>query len=139
MAQQQWEGQDPMVLAVLSFLDVPTLERKKLVCQKWNRLCTIAITLQKRPFRTKQELRAALEKYVKYNPKDAEEFANTYGWPINKWDVSQVQDFSLIFQTVPSSMRILVPGMCPMRQPWKPCFLGPMHSIRIFPLGIQEM
>jgi surface protein len=31
------------------------------------------------------------------NPDEAEEFATTYGWPIGRWDVSNVKDFASIF------------------------------------------
>jgi hypothetical protein len=32
--------------------------------------------------------------------KDAEEFASTHGFPMNKWDVSNNQDFSFIFEDI---------------------------------------
>jgi surface protein len=50
-----------------------------------------------RPFQSNQELEDAVTKCVKYDPNDAEEFANTYGWPIDRLDVSQVDDFSGTF------------------------------------------
>ena len=52
------------------------------------------------PFRTNEELKATVRKYInsKDNPKDAEEIARTYSWPIGKWDVSNLQDFSGVFQ-----------------------------------------
>ena len=39
-------------------------------------------------------------KFVDYHgPDQAEEFATTYGYPINKWDVSNVEDFSNLFDS----------------------------------------
>eukprot|EP00978_Attheya_sp_CCMP212_P003706 scaffold7843_cov47-Attheya_sp.AAC.1 len=91
---------------ILSFLDVPTLVRKKAVCRSWQRKFTKAVdrksyrkaSTTRRAFQSNQELRDAVNKYVKYDPDDAEEFATTYGWPIDKWDVSNVDDFTSIFQ-----------------------------------------
>jgi surface protein len=96
----QWQGQEEMILEVLQYLDVPTLVEKKLVCRRWQRLCTAVVDSKRKiqvAFETNQELRYAVQKYVDYNLDDAEEFASTYGWPIGKWDVSNIQDFSFIF------------------------------------------
>eukprot|EP00978_Attheya_sp_CCMP212_P035736 scaffold157401_cov24-Attheya_sp.AAC.1 len=41
----------------------------------------------------------AVNKYTKYNLVDAEGFAQTYGWPIARWDVSRIENFSLLFQS----------------------------------------
>jgi len=43
---------------------------------------------------TKDELFAALRKYYYEKRGNAEEMASTYCWPIGKWDVSQVTNFS---------------------------------------------
>eukprot|EP00978_Attheya_sp_CCMP212_P047982 scaffold457021_cov67-Attheya_sp.AAC.1 len=85
---------------ILSFLDIPTLVQKKVVCRSWQLLFTTTIC-QKAPtpkaFETREELREAIKKYVKYNRVDSEEFARTYGWPIGRWDVSNIEDFSWLF------------------------------------------
>eukprot|EP00978_Attheya_sp_CCMP212_P000608 scaffold1178_cov52-Attheya_sp.AAC.1 len=90
---------------ILSFLDVPTLVRNKAVCRSCKRLFTEAVDRKARSthdspraFQSNQELRDAVNKYEKYEPDDAEEFATTYGWPIDKWDVSNVDDFTSIFE-----------------------------------------
>eukprot|EP00978_Attheya_sp_CCMP212_P004803 scaffold10586_cov46-Attheya_sp.AAC.1 len=87
---------------IISFLDVPSLVRNKAVCRSWQRLFTEAVDRKApttpRAFQSGQELRGAVNKYVKYDPDDAEEFVKTYGWPIDKWDVSHVNDFTRIFQ-----------------------------------------
>eukprot|EP00978_Attheya_sp_CCMP212_P015633 scaffold40295_cov46-Attheya_sp.AAC.1 len=90
---------------ILGFLDVPTLVQKKVICHSWQRLFTDTIE-QKAPtpkaFEFNQELRSAVEKYAEYNPDDAEYFATTYGWPIGRWDVSNVVNFSDVFSGLSS-------------------------------------
>eukprot|EP00978_Attheya_sp_CCMP212_P031118 scaffold116435_cov47-Attheya_sp.AAC.1 len=85
---------------IVGFLDVPTLVKKKAVCRSWRALFTITIE-QKAPtpqtFESGDELRIAVEKYAEYNPNDAEDFATTYGWPIGRWNVSNVQNFYRVF------------------------------------------
>eukprot|EP00978_Attheya_sp_CCMP212_P033927 scaffold139664_cov55-Attheya_sp.AAC.2 len=92
---------EEMVHHILTFLDVATLAQKRTVCRLWRELCTTAID-QKAPihrtaFETNDELRGAVKKYTMYKADDAEEFAATYGWPMDKWDVSRVQNLSSIF------------------------------------------
>jgi surface protein len=86
---------------IVSFLDVPTLVRKKTVCRSWQIIFTHVIDQKAatpKAFQSREELQEAVKKYTKYNRADAEEFATTYGWPIGRWDVSHVQDFTHIFQ-----------------------------------------
>eukprot|EP00978_Attheya_sp_CCMP212_P037268 scaffold174456_cov65-Attheya_sp.AAC.1 len=85
---------------ILTFLDVPTLVQKKVVCRSWRTLFTDIIrqkAVTPKAFQTRKELRDAVHKYAKYNRVDAEEYAQTYGWPIDRWDVSHVEDFSHLF------------------------------------------
>ena len=52
------------------------------------------------PFQTNDELRrTTVWKYIKTvdNPVDTEKIGRTYGWPIGKWDVSKLEDFSHVF------------------------------------------
>jgi surface protein len=102
---------DDLWLPVLSHFDVKTLIEKKQVCRSWRVTCTEAIDAKqtsttKKAFSTNPELRAAVLKYCgwyararfrKCDPQDVEEFAKTYGYPINKWDVSDLQNFESIF------------------------------------------
>eukprot|EP00978_Attheya_sp_CCMP212_P048616 scaffold550884_cov59-Attheya_sp.AAC.1 len=86
---------------IISFLDVPTLVQKKIVCRTWQRRFTETVHRKAptpRPFNSNQELRDAVNKYANYDPDDAEGFATTYGWPMDRWDVSQVDDFRWTFQ-----------------------------------------
>jgi surface protein len=58
-------------------------------------------------FSTNHELCQAVKKYCGYNkdtiacwqcdPQEAEAFAQTYGYPINKWDISALEGFSFVF------------------------------------------
>jgi surface protein len=105
---------DDLWLLVLSHFDVKTLMEKKQVCRSWCHSCTEAMDAkQTMAFSTNQQLRQAVQKYCRYdeatesyssqhqnNPQDAEEMAQTYGYPIDKWDVSNLQDFSNIFQGI---------------------------------------
>jgi surface protein len=49
-------------------------------------------------FYGKWTLKDAVEKYCRYQKDDINEIALTYGYPINKWDVSQVVDFGGLFK-----------------------------------------
>eukprot|EP00978_Attheya_sp_CCMP212_P039525 scaffold206506_cov55-Attheya_sp.AAC.1 len=85
---------------ILSFLDVPTLVQKKAVCRSWKAVFTNTIrqkALPPKAFQSYTELKGAVGKSLRYNLVDAEEFAQTYGWPIGRWDVSHVEDFSYLF------------------------------------------
>eukprot|EP00978_Attheya_sp_CCMP212_P041886 scaffold246015_cov55-Attheya_sp.AAC.2 len=85
----------------IGFLDVSTLVKKQIVCCSWRALFTTTIE-QKAPtpqaFKTGDELQIAVKKYEQYNPNDAEEFTTTYGWPIGRWNVSNVQNFESVFE-----------------------------------------
>jgi surface protein len=87
-------------LHILSFFDVRTLVKKKAVCHSWKMLLTQTI-IQKastpKAFESHKELTLAVHRYMMYDPDDAENFATTYGWPIGRWDVSNVEDFRCMF------------------------------------------
>eukprot|EP00978_Attheya_sp_CCMP212_P046720 scaffold407646_cov51-Attheya_sp.AAC.1 len=85
---------------ILSFLDVPTLVRKKAVCRSWRILFTNTIREKAstpQAFQSSAELKAAVDKYTRYNLVDAEEFAVTYGLPISRWDVSNIENVNHLF------------------------------------------
>jgi surface protein len=93
---------DELVLSILSHLDVITLIGKKRVCRKWRQMCNGAIDAKqtsatKKAVMTNTELREAVTRYCSGNPDVKEEIAQTYGWPINKWDVSNLKVFSQAF------------------------------------------
>jgi surface protein len=91
------------ILEVMTYWDVATLVRLKLVSRQWQQLGSRAMDAKagrrRRRFETNKELRLAVRKYtgVRSNPNHAEELAGLYGWPIHRWDVSQVDDFSHVF------------------------------------------
>eukprot|EP00978_Attheya_sp_CCMP212_P012274 scaffold30483_cov52-Attheya_sp.AAC.4 len=91
---------DDVSLYIICFLDFLTLVKKKAVCRSWEVLFTNAIrrkALIPKAFQSTRELKETVDKYLKYNLVDAEEFAQTYGWPIDSWDVSNVEDFGHLF------------------------------------------
>ena len=111
--KMQWKDQEDgrLVLKCLEYLDVVTLIQKKSVSKQWQQLGTKAIDdkcierKKKKSFQFKQELHDAVDKYAgtpsnefrPCTPKDAEEIASSYGYPIDKWDVSNIKDFSRLF------------------------------------------
>ena len=98
-----WEGKEDLLLEVLTYLDVPSLVEKKQVCKHWKNTSTKAIDLKcggtPKAFQANDELKVAVLKYTRSvgHPERAEEIASTYGWPIGKWDVSNVETFFYIF------------------------------------------
>eukprot|EP00978_Attheya_sp_CCMP212_P021638 scaffold63473_cov33-Attheya_sp.AAC.1 len=100
------EVPDELASLIMTFWDVPTLVEKKAVSRHWKRLCTDVIDqkapVPRKPFQTRDELKTALQKYTRYDATDADSLAETYGWPIDKWDVSVVQDFSFVFRSYKS-------------------------------------
>ena len=98
----QWENQDNRILLLntLEYLDVVTLIQKKPVCKQWQEICTNIIDnkcVHQKQFKSNDELKAAGAKYC--NGTDTEDLACTYGYPINKWNVSNINDLSGIFES----------------------------------------
>ena len=114
---------EDILVQAFQFLDVVSIIQKvKPICKQWKRLSIIAIDMKcyktKKPFETNEELKEAADKYAGsyheilgdgdyddqrepiYKPCGAdaiEDLASTYGYPIDKWDVSKIEDFSYIF------------------------------------------
>jgi surface protein len=97
---------DSLVYYMLSYLDLASLLQKQRVCKRWRRMSTVAIDKLCCPFfgpkvfESQEELKAAVSLYCdkrKHNHTALHYLAMMYGYPINKWDVSQVSDFSDIF------------------------------------------
>jgi surface protein len=102
--QQQWQNQEDgaLLMYALSILDVKTLIQKETVNKTWRKLIKETIDAkcgQDRPktFQSNKELRIAVERYCKYEAASMEEIACTYGYPMDKWDVSHLQDMSCVF------------------------------------------
>ena len=102
------EAQDGLVLHLLSFLDLSEVTRLSRVSKTWQTLCTSVISSNfpaKKDFQTGEELQDAVNDFCsKYencslHSKHAiDAIASTYGYPINKWRVGKVQDFSNMFR-----------------------------------------
>jgi surface protein len=103
--QQQWFQQEEgaLVMYALSFLDVKTLLQKETVSKPWRRLSKMTVRNKccGRPqaFQSKQELDDAVVIYCMFEDTYMEEIACTYGYPMDRWDVSQVTDMSSLFST----------------------------------------
>eukprot|EP00978_Attheya_sp_CCMP212_P031916 scaffold122425_cov36-Attheya_sp.AAC.1 len=86
---------------IAGFLDVATLVKKKTVCRSWRAVFTDAIERKAhipKAFECATELQIAVKKYEQCNPNDAEDIATTYGWPIGRWNVSNVENFQRVFK-----------------------------------------
>jgi surface protein len=103
----EWQGlPEELIPSILAHYDVRTLIEKKQVSRNWRQLCTSVIHAKRttsstgKVFETNRELRDAVQRYCDDDactPDAAEEIAQTYGWLIGQWDVSNLQDFSYIF------------------------------------------
>lgn len=97
------------ILVVFSHVTFPALCRIKTVSKWWMQQINTSIILRlgRKPFLTNKELIKAVKEHCDYmrapNPekvdRDAlfDKLVTTYGFPMNKWDVSQVTNFSRIF------------------------------------------
>mmetsp|Transcript_41283 Transcript_41283/g.46920 ORF Transcript_41283/g.46920 Transcript_41283/m.46920 type:complete len:302 (+) Transcript_41283:225-1130(+) len=65
-----------------------------------NDTTTINSTTKRKSFDNRYELRTAINDYIdsRSYPENAEIIARLYGWPIGKWDVSKIRDFSRVFR-----------------------------------------
>jgi surface protein len=91
-----------VVVASISFLDVKGLVQKQRVNKRWRKLCRKTIDAKcgqdgPKAFQSNEELKAAVKKYCNYEAANIEEIACTFGYPMDKWDVSHVLDMSGVF------------------------------------------
>ena len=91
---------------ICSFLGVQDILCKQTVSKTFQKAAISALEEKKKPsagiFKTKKQLKVATDKlitckYIKFDPKLAEEIARDYGWIMNLWDVSEIEDFSWLF------------------------------------------
>ena len=91
---------------IISFFAVQTIMNKQSVSKTFRKALLRALKEKKKPnagkFKTKQQLKVATNKlikckYIKFDPDLAEEIAQEYGWIMNLWDVSEIEDFSYLF------------------------------------------
>eukprot|EP00547_Thalassionema_nitzschioides_P018380 CAMPEP_0194254454 /NCGR_PEP_ID=MMETSP0158-20130606/32227_1 /TAXON_ID=33649 /ORGANISM="Thalassionema nitzschioides, Strain L26-B" /LENGTH=178 /DNA_ID=CAMNT_0038992493 /DNA_START=90 /DNA_END=623 /DNA_ORIENTATION=+ len=94
---------DDLLLEIMSFVDVLTLENIQKVNGRWEIFAewTVNKKLNKnkqKKFQTKEEIIEVVRLYDKRGSiEDAEWIARTYGWPIDRWDVSEMTDLSTVF------------------------------------------
>mmetsp|Transcript_22165 Transcript_22165/g.33511 ORF Transcript_22165/g.33511 Transcript_22165/m.33511 type:complete len:320 (-) Transcript_22165:41-1000(-) len=96
------------ILVVFRYICFPGLCRIKTVSKWWKKYNekSIVIRLGEKPFQNNAELVHAVHDYCTYKQSrtkiiidcKVEKLATLYGWPIGKWDVSQVTNFSRIFE-----------------------------------------
>jgi hypothetical protein len=159
-----------LIPSILSYFDVRTLIQTKQVSRNWRQICTNVINVKRtsrtgKVFETNQELRAAVKRYCNAcSPDAAEEIAQTYGWPIGRWGVSNLQDFSSIFRSqrrfnedisawdVSNAITmfrmffgakmfnqdLLCLGTRQMSQLQRACFLGQRLLTKLLPHGIPQ-
>mmetsp|Transcript_509 Transcript_509/g.763 ORF Transcript_509/g.763 Transcript_509/m.763 type:complete len:258 (+) Transcript_509:88-861(+) len=91
--------QDDVTMVIMSFLNFPTLIRIQRVSTYWKVLVCRAMPgrLGSKMFMTKEELAERIGQYCNDKIKYADDIASTYGWPIGKWNVSQITDFTFAF------------------------------------------
>ena len=156
---QTWYYLPPEILPdVLSHFDVKTLVEKKQVSKNWYTFCTGEIdTKRTKAFQTNKELNDAVRKYCgckDYDKPDltgwtprarhdadlAEEFACTYGYPMNNWDVSKIEKtFMASLRPIYISMRIFRHGKFLKQRQWRLCFMNVGVSTRTFLNGMFQM
>mmetsp|Transcript_15607 Transcript_15607/g.23644 ORF Transcript_15607/g.23644 Transcript_15607/m.23644 type:complete len:262 (-) Transcript_15607:56-841(-) len=93
--------QDDLIFVIFGFVDFPTLFRMQRVCSRWKSIISKGIIpgmLGNKTFVTTAELIEMVEKYCYNKFEFADELARTYGWPIGRWNVSQITDFVCIFE-----------------------------------------
>jgi surface protein len=117
--QQQWQEQDEGALLIhaLSYLEIEKLLQKERVNKTWRQLIIDIIDAKycqdgRKAFQSKQELKDVVTKYCKckkrrgashrvyclFGATSMGEIAFTYGYPMDKWDVSQLEDMSGLFE-----------------------------------------
>jgi surface protein len=89
-------------LNILSSLDASNVVALERVNKRWQQLCkeTIQANFQpKKDLESNSELRDAVAMYCRYKRKKEEidEIGRTYGFPIGKWRVGKLTDFSEVF------------------------------------------
>jgi surface protein len=97
----QWEQQDSILLKIFAFFDVSDVCESQRVDKRWLRLCKKAIDVgfqPKKAFQNGDELREIAENYWQYKKVIINGIGKKYGFPIGKWEVGKVKDFSRVFQ-----------------------------------------
>ena len=97
----EWERQDGLVLDTLAYLDVSDVLKLKCVNKRWQDLCTFTIKhnfMPKVKFEDSASLRKAVVDYCKPTSRSMNLLGKTVGFPIGKWNVSEIEDFDMVFK-----------------------------------------
>jgi hypothetical protein len=89
----EWEGQDDLVLQVLSFLDVSDVVRSKRINKRWQQLCTRTIEDHFKPRKRFHSTGVYVEgrrQYLRGDVAAIDELACSYGYPMERWDLSKI-------------------------------------------------
>lgn len=94
---------DDVILEIMNYAEVPTLSRIKSVCRTWMRISDVAIENKlpssgRKQFIERRELIQAVHDASNDPSNKAETLAGIYGWPMKKWDVSQMTNFAFVFK-----------------------------------------
>ena len=99
----KWTSNEGVVTDIMSFLPFSDVVRCQRVNKKWQQCSHTSTNMHfaAKPnykFRWNHKLRDAVLQYcIERDPRSMDTLASTYGYPINQWDVSQVECFNYVF------------------------------------------
>lgn len=90
-----------LLVNIVGFLPVTKIIATKAVATCWSKAGTAAIDDrcrgQKVAFTSHKQLEDQISTYMEFHPGDVETMARTVGYPMKRWDVSQVTNFENLF------------------------------------------
>jgi len=92
---------EDILMLIFSFTDFVTLIRVvQRICMHWKLMVcrTLPFILGSKPFETKEELIGRIKEYCRNKILYADKIARLHGWPIGKWNVSEIDDFEDAFE-----------------------------------------
>mmetsp|Transcript_26895 Transcript_26895/g.40848 ORF Transcript_26895/g.40848 Transcript_26895/m.40848 type:complete len:241 (-) Transcript_26895:34-756(-) len=91
---------EDILMLIFSFTDFVTLIRVQRICKHWKSMVcrTLPFILGSKPFETKEELIGRIKEYCGNKILYADKIARLHGWPIGKWNVSEIDDFEDAFE-----------------------------------------
>mmetsp|Transcript_26903 Transcript_26903/g.40860 ORF Transcript_26903/g.40860 Transcript_26903/m.40860 type:complete len:242 (-) Transcript_26903:34-759(-) len=92
---------EDILMLIFSFTDFVTLIRVvQRICMHWKMMVcrTLPFILGSKPFESKEELIGRIQEYCGDKILHADKIARLHGWPIGKWNVSEIDDFEDAFE-----------------------------------------
>mmetsp|Transcript_26901 Transcript_26901/g.40857 ORF Transcript_26901/g.40857 Transcript_26901/m.40857 type:complete len:166 (-) Transcript_26901:263-760(-) len=92
---------EDILMLIFSYTDFVTLIRVvQRICMHWKLMVcrTLPFILGSKPFETKEELIGRIKEYCGNKILYADKIARLHGWPIGKWDVSEIDGFDGAFE-----------------------------------------